>query len=148
MLSEFIEKGLVKFEDGYDNWEEAVRGGCEKLVEKNIIEPIFVDSIVNNIKEHGPYIVLVPGIAMPHSTQGGEGVRDTAISFMKINKPVYFDEEKYAQLFFTLAAVDNDKHFENMAKLMELLMNEEVVEKLYNIHNVQELETLAKEYSL
>ena len=106
---------------------------------------------MENIHTHGPYIVIVEGIAMPHSTQGGVGVNDTAIAFMKVDEPVYFDEEdrtRNAQLFFTLAAVDNEKHLENMTNLMDLLMNDEVVEDLKNTYSIEDLQKVAEKHSL
>lgn len=151
MLSDFIELGLVKYAERFDNWEDAVRASCETLVESNKITKEYEDAIVENIHTHGPYIVIVEGIAMPHSTQGGVGVNDTAIAFMKVDEPVYFDEEdetRNAQLFFTLAAVDNDKHLENMTKLMELLMNDEVVEELKQTHSLEDLKKVAEKHGL
>lgn len=151
MLSEFINLGLVKYEKSFENWEDAVRASCQTLIETNRITKEYEDAIVENVKTHGPYIVIVEGIAMPHSTQGGVGVNDTAIAFMKVDEPVYFDAEdpsKNAQLFFTLAAVDSDKHLENMTKLMELLMNDEVVEELKHTHSIEDLKEVAHKHSL
>lgn len=151
MLSEFINQNLVKYADSFDDWESAVRASCETLKETGIIEQVYEDAIVENIKEHGPYIVIVEGIAMPHSTQGGVGVNNTAISFMRVEHPVYFDEgdkSKNAQLFFTLAAVDPDKHLDNITKLMDLLMDDEIVEALKKTSNIDELRELAQERGL
>lgn len=151
MLSQFIEQGLVKYETRFDTWEEAVRASCQTLIETGRITKDYENAIVDNVKEHGPYIVIVEGIAMPHSTQGGVGVNDTAIAFMKLDEPVYFDPEdetKNAQLFFTLAAVDSEKHLENITNLMSLLMDEEVVEELKHTHSLEELKELAKKHNL
>ena len=75
----------------------------------------------------------MPNVAMPHSQEGAAGVNKTAIGFMKLEKPVSFDEndpEKDAQLFFTLASCNPDQHLNNMMKLSEMLMNEDVVKAL------------------
>lgn len=148
MLRQFIETKLVKFEKSFDNWEDAVRASCDMLTKFDYIDNRYVESMIQCIHDNGPYIVIVPGIAMPHSTQGGEGVFKTAISFMKVDEPVYFDEEKYATLFFTLAAVDSEEHLENITKLMELLMNEDVVNDLNTIHTIEELILLSEKYNI
>lgn len=151
MLSQFIDQGLVKYDTKFDNWEDAVRASCQTLIDTGRITKDYENAIVENIKEHGPYIVIVEGIAMPHSTQGGVGVNDTAIAFMKIDEPVYFDpedESKNAQLFFTLAAVDNEKHLENITNLMDLLMNDEVVEELKKTQSIEDLKLLAEKHNL
>ena len=151
MLSEFSVLGLVKYSKSFVFWEDAVRASCETLIATDRITKEYEDAIVENIHTHGPYIVIVEGIAMPHSTQGGVGVNDTAIAFMKVDEPVYFDEEdrtRNAQLFFTLAAVDNEKHLENMTNLMDLLMNDEVVEDLKNTYSIEDLQKVAEKHSL
>ncbi len=63
--------------------------------------------------------------------------------------PVAFDDndrEKDARLFFTLAAVNHDQHLNNMMQLSELLMNEEVVNDLLEIHNDDDLRKVIEKY--
>lgn len=151
MISKFINDGLVAFYDSFDTWEEAVRASCNTLRNQGYINEQYENAIVDNIHEHGPYIVILPGIAMPHSTQGGEGVFKTGIAFMKVEKPVLFDDNgeiKDAQLFFTLAAEDADQHLQNITDLMELLMNEDVVEALKKTKSLEDLKTIANTYNL
>lgn len=47
------------------------------------------EEIISCVSKHGPYIVLVPGLAMPHS-ENAEGAIETAIGFMKTEKMVHF----------------------------------------------------------
>ena len=93
--------------------------------------------------------MICPNVAMPHSTLGAEGVYKTGIGFMKVEKPVAFDDndrEKDARLFFTLAAINHDQHLNNMMQLSELLMNEEVVNDLLEIHNDDDLRKVIEKY--
>ena len=152
MLQKIINNGLYSFKKEFTTWEDAVRESCKILKDKGIISSEYEDAIVNNIKEYGPYIVIVDGIAMPHSTTGGVGVYDNAISFMKVEKPViFYDEknnaEKRANLFFTLAALDSNKHLENMQELMDLLLNEDLVKDLFKVQNIEDLNNLANKYN-
>ena len=81
----------------------------------------------NDVKEYGPYIVIVPGVAMPHSSAKNEGVLGTGIGFTLLPEAVSFEAgnpEKDAQLFFMLAAKDSAAHMENIANLSDLLMTE------------------------
>ena len=94
------------------------------------------------LQEFGPYIVIVPGLAIPHSTKGAPGVRRTAIAFVKFEQPVRFDEadrEKDATLFFALAAVDEDEHVKNMRQLFKLLSDEKLLEQLTQVKTEQDL---------
>ncbi len=63
---------------------------------------------------------------------------------MKTNTPVSFGEgEEYdAQLFFVLASVDNEVHLKNLTKMVELISDEETVEKLLEAQSVEDLKKL------
>lgn len=143
MLKELIEKGRYSFHDGFDNWEDAVKAACDPLEKEKAIEKEYSDLIISSIKKHGPYIVIAPKIAIPHA-QEGYGVNETAICFMKTNTPVSFgDGEEYdAQLFFVLASVDNEVHLKNLTKMVKLISDEEIVEKLLEAKSVDDLKKL------
>ncbi|MDD7372772.1 Ascorbate-specific phosphotransferase enzyme IIA component [Sarcina ventriculi] len=143
MLKEIIEKKRYSFHQGFDNWEDAVKAACTPLVLQKAIEEEYSDLIIQSIKKHGPYIVIAPKIAIPHA-QEGKAVNETSICFMKTNTPVSFgDSEEYdAQLFFVLASVDNEVHLKNLTKMVELISDEEVVDKLLNAKSVEDLKKL------
>ena len=68
---------------------------------------------------------------------------------MGLEKPVSFDEndpEKDAQLFFTLASCNPEQHLNNMMKLSEMLMNEEVVKALKEAKTPEDLLEIQKTY--
>ena len=149
MLREFVEKKHYKFATGAETWQEAVRMSCESLEADGTIEANYKEDIVACVEKYGPYIVLMPNIAMPHSQEGAEGVHKTSIGFMKLDKPVSFDPEdpeKDAQLFFTLASCNPEQHMNNMVRLSELLMNEEVVAALLKAETPEDLLEIQKQY--
>ncbi len=122
---------------------------CESLEADGTIEANYKEDIVACVEKYGPYIVLMPNIAMPHSQEGAEGVHKTSIGFMKLDKPVSFDPEdpeKDAQLFFTLASCNPEQHMNNMVRLSELLMNEEVVAALLKAETPEDLLEIQKQY--
>lgn len=151
MLRELVNKKLTQFEESFNSWETAVRASYQKMLQQNIVEDIYVDQVVDCIKEFGPYIVLIPNVAMPHSSQEAKGVNQSAVSFMKVENPVVFEEgnaEKDAQLFFSLAALDPQQHMSNIMALSELLMNEKLVEELKNAKSDADLIALSEKYNL
>lgn len=150
MLATLLEKDLVRFYDEAYDWKEAVGFSCSALLEHKIIDQTYVDSIIACLNQYGPYIVIAPGIAMPHASQGGAGVYETAVSMTKIRKPVAFDAtdpSKDVTLLFTLAAVDADCHLENMQRLMDLLMNDEIVAELQRANNIEDVVAISKKYN-
>lgn len=106
------------------------------------MDETYAEEIINCIKQHGPYIIIIPGVALPHSTQNAKGAHSTAIGFMKCSTPVSFEEgnsEKNAQIFFTLSSTNSDEHLDNMQKLYVILSNTEALDKLMAINNPEEL---------
>lgn len=140
MLKELVEKKRYSFHEGFDNWRDAVHAACQPLLADGTIEPEYPVAIVNKIEELGPYIVIAPDICIPHA-QEGVGVNDTAVCFMKTEKPVSFsdDGEHDARLFFVLASVDNSVHLENLSELAERLSDEEYVAKILAANTPEEL---------
>ncbi len=130
-LRELYEKGYFSIHEGFDNWEDALRASIEPLVKDGSIDAKYGDSIVNMVHEYGYYICIAPEICMPHAMDF-ESVHKTEICFMKVNKPVVFDDEENHQsrLFFALCADSGDAHLKNMQKLMELLDQEGLTEAL------------------
>ncbi len=149
MLKEIVEKGYYTFAQGFDNWESAIEKSYEPLLKDNTVEKRYVDAVIECVKKFGPYIVIVPGIAMPHSSEGAQGCNGTAISFMKVENEVDFDPEdpdKKAKLFFSLAAIDHEQHIQNIQSLMETLMNEEIVEALNNAKTKEDLVEIVNKF--
>ena len=86
---------------------------------------------------------------MPHSQEYGEGVHKTAISFMKLEEPVSFEEgnpEMDAKVFFTLASCDSEQHLKNMQRLSELMMNGDAIEALMDAKTPEDLVEIADKY--
>lgn len=133
MLKDFVKNKHTAYHQSFKTWEEAVQASCEVLLKDNTITQDYVNSVIKCVKDFGPYIVIAPMIAMPHSTEGAVGVNDTKISFMKVEEPVHFkeDDPSYdAKLFFTLASINHEQHLKNIVSLSEMLMNDTIVEEL------------------
>lgn len=149
LLKEFVELGHYKFAEEAASWEDAVRMSCETLEADGTVEAGYKEEIIECIRKYGPYIIIMPNVAMPHSQEGAKGVHKTAIGFMKLNKPVSFepgDEEKDARLFFTLASCNPEQHLLNMTRLSELLMNEGAVEALLSANSPEDLIKIQSDY--
>ncbi|MDR2784786.1 MAG: PTS sugar transporter subunit IIA [Treponema sp.] len=149
LLTEIVEKGLFSFVDEVDSWEEAIRQSCKALENAGIVGKLYAEEIIKCVGENGPYIVLMPGIALPHSMENSPNAYGTAISFTKINKPVSFDNndpEKTASVFFTLAATDNDLHLKNMRRLFKMLTDEALCADLLTAASKEDILTLDKKY--
>lgn len=142
LLQEIYEKKHYLFCAQPLSWEDSIRKSCEPLVKDGTVEEIYAEEIIRCIKKHGPYIVILPGFALPHSTENAKGAHATAISFMKTAAPVHFEAgnpAKDAQVFFTLSSTNADEHLENMQKLYAVLTNEAALERLKKAEKPEDL---------
>lgn len=144
MLDYFKDNDLVYYpQEKPTSWEEAIRVSCEKLIEHGYASKEYPEAIISSVKEHGPYIALIPGVAMPHAPVTSDGVLGTAISLTVFKEDVMFqdeqlDEEKNAKLFFTLVAKDDNKHLENITKLTTLLQDDEILQQLLSTDTLED----------
>ncbi|MDH6363938.1 PTS system ascorbate-specific IIA component [Enterococcus sp. PF1-24] len=152
MLKYFLENDLVRFSKKQPrDWQEAIQMSCENMLEKEMISQVYVDEIIECVGKYGPYIVIIPGVAMPHSSEQSQGVFGTGISFTKMPEDVVFEAgnpEKNAKLFFVLAAKNGDEHVQNIANLSEMLMTDGLVEDLSVIHSFEEYQGLVEKYNI
>lgn len=142
MLRYFYDNKLIRFEEEIPaNWEEAIRFSGRVMKNQNLVTDRYIDQVISDVKEYGPYIVIVPGVAMPHSSAKNEGVIGTGIGFTIMPKTVSFEEgneEKDAKLFFMLAAKDSEAHMQNIANLSDMLMEEDMVDDLMKVRNIED----------
>lgn len=153
MLNYFFDNELIQYSDKeITDWKEAIAESCQLLMEKGVINQHYVDEIIRCVEEHGPYIVIVPQVAMPHSSEKSEGVFGTAISFTKMKQPVVFEgddgEEKSAVLFFTLAAKNAEEHMENIQNLSEMLMTDGLIDSLVATNSIEDYQAVMEQYHL
>ena len=148
LLKEIYEKKRYILVDGPLEWRDALREGIKPLIADGSVEPEYGECLIKNIEQHGPYIVLLPGLAMPHAMEGAVGTNRSAIGFMRVKVPVHFgdpnDPETDAQVFFTLSDVDPESHLQNMQRLVQVMSNEDVVERLKKIESPEELQDVDK----
>ena len=122
MLKEsLVENNSIKLNQTAADWKEAIKIGTDLLVAAGTIEPRYYDHIINNIEKMGPYIILAPGLAMPHA-RPEEGVIKTSFALVTLKEPVVFQgEEEPVSVFITLAGSDSDKHMEGLMEITQTL---------------------------
>ncbi len=140
MLSEAL-AGNMQFDTNADNWEQAIKKSASILVEKNYISDSYVDRMIESVHKNGAYIVVVPGVAMPHTQSKGD-VKKTCISYTKFNKPVEFPGGLEASIFFCLAAEDCEGHLDLISELALALMDEQIIHQLSNAKSELEVKTI------
>jgi mannitol operon transcriptional antiterminator len=141
MLDQILNTNLIQFKDQLETWEEAIQLAAAPLLDNGSIEQTYVDKIISNTNEIGPYYVLGPNIALPHA-RPEFGVKQMGLSILVMNEPVWFSDKEHhkVQLIIVLAAVDNQSHLGALSELAAVLGDETNVNKL--IHSKSEEEFL------
>jgi PTS system mannitol-specific IIA component len=137
MLREML-KNNINVVDEVSCWQEAIKVAAAPLKEKGFIKEEYISAMVENVVKNGPYIVIMPGIAMPHS-RPEDGVLKTGVSLLKLSKSVKFPEDNNVELIIVLAANDSEMHLQLISGLTNLLMEEESMEKLFLAKSKQEV---------
>lgn len=130
------------------DWEDAVFKGAKILLDKEYITVEYIDEIINKVKKIGPYIVIAPGIALPHA-RPEEGVKKLSMSIMTLKNPIEFGNEDNdpVRLLITLATVDNETHLKVLSQLVELLDNSDDINKIFAAVDKEEIMRVLDKYS-
>lgn len=142
MLSDYLVNN-INFLDEVPTWEESIIEAAKPLFEKGFITSEYIQAMIDNVKKNGSYIVIVPGIAMPHAKNEG-GVIKTGVSFLKLKNPVLYPEEKAVNILFVLAAQDSEGHLDLISDLSSMLIDEDIMSKFRNAESEEEIIELIK----
>ncbi|WP_439328193.1 PTS sugar transporter subunit IIA [Lonepinella sp. BR2357] len=122
MLKEsLIANNSIKLNQTANTWEDAIKIGTDLLIASGAIEPRYYDNIIAKVKEIGPYIILSPGLAMPHA-RPEEGVIKTAFALVTLTTPVVFDSrDEPVSVLITLAGSDSTQHMQGIMEITQVL---------------------------
>ncbi|MGL4337170.1 MAG: PTS sugar transporter subunit IIA, partial [Turicibacter sp.] len=67
MIEKLITRNSVDVNVEVEDWVGAITEAGKVLLKNNYIEQRYIDGMISTVKEMGPYIVMVPGVAMPHA---------------------------------------------------------------------------------
>ncbi|WP_027120545.1 PTS sugar transporter subunit IIA [Mycoplasmopsis lipofaciens] len=93
------------------DWKEAIHKALEPLVNKNVINWNYYDAILKSTQEHGPYYILVDGLAMPHASATKDCVFSNGFSLITLKEPIKFEgDDREVKIIMGLAAIDGETH--------------------------------------
>lgn len=120
------------------NWEEAVRAAGAVMVRQSIVKPEYVDAMVETVHTLGAYIVIAPGLAMPHA-KAGDRVLRSGISVITLKTPVRFGNRTNdpAHVVVALAGKDDGTHLDILQAISDIFEDETMVYKIANCNDKQ-----------
>ncbi|WP_085506023.1 BglG family transcription antiterminator [Thalassobacillus devorans] len=148
VLQELLTSDTIQFKDKASDWMQAIKIAAQPLVDKNFIHASYVDAMIENVNEFGPYIVIAPKIAIPHARPEA-GVERLGMSLLKLEEPVGFSEQEkhQANLVIVLAAIDNETHLKALSQLTTMLSEDGNIDKILNSQDKNEITDLIETYS-
>ncbi|CAM4133536.1 PTS ascorbate transporter subunit IIA [Streptococcus penaeicida] len=105
----FIDNNSIRLGLSAESWQEAVKLSVAPLIESGAVTEEYYQAIIDSTEEHGPYYILMPGMAMPHARPEAGVVRD-AFSLVTLQSPVTFSDGKEVQVLVALAATSSAIH--------------------------------------
>ena len=138
-LKQLIRPNLVEIDVEVKDWQDAIRAAARLLINDGAVEERFSDAMIRVAKEFGPYIVVAPGIALPHA-RPEDGVIEASIAVLRLKTPVDFGNKDNDPVYLVvaLAAIDNQQHIKGLSELAEVLGDEE------NIKDIKQAQTKEK----
>jgi len=123
-----------------NDWEDAVRTVGRLMVDTGVVEERYIEGMIATAKELGPYIVIAPGVAIPHS-RPEDGVITTCLAFAQLNPPINFGNEANdpVRVLFALGALDHSEHVEALKEIAEILTDQDQFDKLLNAESLNEI---------
>lgn len=129
-MSKMLKRENVQIVERVDNWEESVHVAVQPLVDQGYVESAYIDGIISNAKEFGPYFVLCPDLALLHA-RPDQGVLKQQLAVTVLREPVRFKEEgPDVRLLVTLAATDANGHIDVMRQLAVMFGDPDNIAKI------------------
>ncbi|WP_158780452.1 PTS sugar transporter subunit IIA [Pantoea sp. BAV 3049] len=142
-LANWLSNEKIQYIDAVSDWKEAVQLAGLPLLKEGAISQDYIDAIIRQKEEIGPYFVIAPGIAMPHA-RPEEGAKALGLSIVKFGHAVTFDadENDPVNAIFMFSAPDSNSHIEMISQLAEVLSDDEKMASIFNAGNKEELKAI------
>lgn len=104
------------------DWREAIAKSAQPLLESGQVTQGYVDAMIRTTEENGPYVVLAPGLAVPHAAPE-DGARRIGMNLIRLAEPVYFGLPEHDPVEFVcaLSAVDRRMHLRAFFNLVNMM---------------------------
>ena len=125
-LAELLPTSAIWLDQTAEDWRDAVRLAGDALIAGGSVTEPYIDEMIAVVQELGPYIVIVPGLALAHARPSPSVVR-SGLSWVTLSNPVRFGhpENDPVSVVVGLAAPDDESHIIALSTLAELLSDEQ-----------------------
>lgn len=123
--------------------EEAIREAGMLLVKSGHVRESYVDAMIQVYRQLGSYIVIAPGLALPHARPEA-GVLRTGFSLITLKDAVAFGhaDNDPVRVVVCLAAHDSSEHVTALQRLAVILGGKGMIERVAEARSAEAVLTL------
>jgi ascorbate PTS system EIIA or EIIAB component len=138
-LPPLVETGVVIGAEA-GSWRAAVRLAGNALVRCGATLPGYADEMIRMIEEHGPYVVIAPGLALAHARPGPDVLAD-GLAVVTLATPVAFGHPHNdpVSVVLGLSVVSVGDHLESIAQLANIFNDASVIPALTGARDAGEV---------
>lgn len=124
------EAGIVLSAEAED-WRAAVRVAGGALVSVGAARVGYSDEMIRMIEEHGPYVVIAPGLALAHARPGPDVLAD-GLAVVTLEQPVPFGHPHNdpVRVVLGLAILRVETHLASVAAIANIFNDSDAVSAL------------------
>lgn len=126
-----------------NTWQQAVEKAGQILVKNKHAKETYIQAMLRMTSELGPYIVMTPGIAIPHA-RPEEGALDLGLAALKLRTPIPFGNKDNDPVYLVLAfcTPNAEAHIELLTSIADILSQEDILEKIKAAENKEALSSI------
>ena len=137
-----IEKEKMRVDLHAKDWQEAITLAGSVLEEAGSITHEYTQSMIQAVKELGPYMVIMPGFAIAHAAPS-PAVHKEDLALITLAEPVSFGSPNDpVNLILCVACIDRESHVRALQNVAEVLCGDGVMEKLAQAQSVEEMASI------
>ena len=125
------------------SWRDALRLAGGALVASGAATDPYTDAMIGLVEEHGPYIVISPGLAFAHARPGPAVLRD-GLAVVTLESPVTFGHPHNdpVRVVLGLAVAGVGAHLESIGEIANLFNDQAVTGRIAEATTADEVRTI------
>ncbi|MCU1403946.1 MAG: ascorbate transporter subunit [Glaciihabitans sp.] len=125
------------------DWRAAVRLAGDALAKSGATLPAYSDEMIRMIEEHGPYVVIAPGLALAHARPGPQ-VLHNGLAIVTLSTPVNFGHPHNdpVSVVLGLAVASGEQHLATVAQLANVFNDDKAIPALAAATSVDEVQRI------
>lgn len=148
-LHHFLNSNHIELDIECEDWRDAIKKSAQKLLDEGYIENRYIDAMIENIEENGPYVVISPGFALPHYGVG-YGSKNVGMNLIRLKKPIMFgddeDDKQEVKFVCCLSVIDHETHLKAFLNLVNMLGQDRFKRAIEDAKTSHEMAEIIKRY--